>query len=149
MTATLLSLNLDLHPPRPRHVDPDARADALLDQSGAQTLRARAIQLATEAPLTSETLAAETGCSRQTAHNTLAALSALGTLLRLERGVYGLSRAMKASPGGAQRALVAEADGVKAAFARKLAAADAFLSAREPLPAARAPQFHECGGGRR
>lgn len=119
--------------------------------------RTHAIRLAARgAPFDAAALMAASGCSSSTAQTVLGKMAAEGSLARVAHGFYarpGLIPQHTPRPGG--NVQVAKALAEREEFARKLAAADAFLTSKEqwpgcdaPLPSARAAQLNERGSRR-
>jgi hypothetical protein len=95
-------------------------------------------------PFDAAALVAAAKCAPVTAQTVLGKLAAEGVIKRVAHGWYaahGVIPEHTPKPGGP----VAMARGVQEARARELAAAEAWLATKEPLPAARPPAYVERG----
>jgi hypothetical protein len=129
-----------------RYVDPDARADHEIDAHANQreTIEVTALRLAKAGPLSAQMLVAEAMCALPVAHTALSNLRAAGRLQRRARGWYELPERTTRQP-ELQGGHVSEARAHRREGDEQLSAAEAFFSAREPLPAARVPDFEAPG----
>jgi hypothetical protein len=106
------------------------------------TVPQRALKMAADGlPVTIDALQLACGCKRSSALTALSLLAGEGKLTRLSRGQYVIGSGDPPPRVAPDRVPNAKRD----AFAVELAKAEAFLSSREPLPAARPPRWADRG----
>lgn len=142
MNAHRLALNLDLHPPRSRHVDPDAAADADLRKARERNASPSetAMRLAAAGAVCAQDVATAAAIPLNQAHTVLSNLRQDGRLERVARGHYTLPGAFgrqQSSRGGG----IGLAQGERKAEAKRLSEAEAFCARKDPLPPARVPDL--------